>query len=305
MDIGRYRNNQNWNIGFCKISPSDLIRTQRLPVVHWLKHGYSDRFFADPFILWNDTDTIHVLVEEMEFHAKGVISLLIVDAFSYELLDRKVLLNHDTHLSYPAIIRDNGKIYVYPENYSAGHLSLYELDEKDYSLKPVSCLLDESLTDATVFLAHDGRLYMISTLSSNSRDNAFLFASDSIKDGFTRVFADPVVTGHDRSRCGGNFFKVKKTIYRPAQNCSNRYGGSIKIMEVQECSTRGYSEKEVFELKPNSWRYNLGMHTLNFSHDHSLAVVDGYGFQYPFVGRVLDWVSRFYHKVKGLGMSLP
>lgn len=304
MDIGKYRNNQNWNIGFCEISPAELIKRKHLPYVHWLKHDFRDRFFADPFILKHDAESIYILVEEMKFHTKGVISLLIVDRHSYKLCGRKVLLERDTHLSYPAIYRQGNKIYVYPENYSSGQLSLYELDMENLILKHSRQLLDKPLTDATVFKAPDGRLYLISTLSSNSRDNAFLFVNDNMTEGFVSVSPDPVVTGRDRSRCGGSFFEADGVLYRPVQNCSRRYGGSLKVMEVMECGHGNYSEKESFELKPHSWRYNLGMHTLNFSTDGSIAVIDSYGYLYPFMGRVMDMASLIYHTLKGDGASL-
>ncbi len=303
MGIGKYRNNQNWNIGFCEITPAVLVRERKLPRVHWLRHGYNDRFFADPFILRMDETAIYVLVEEMMFHTKGVISLLTVDPRSYSLIDRKVILDLDTHLSYPAIFRENGKIYLYPENYASGQLSLYELDLDGLSLKHVRQLVDKPLTDATVYAAPDGKFYMISTLSSNSRDNAYLFVNDSMSDGF-KVSKDPVVTGKDRSRCGGGFFHAGGRLFRPAQNCSRRYGGALKIMEVVRCEQSDYFEIECFDLKPHSWRYNLGMHTLNFDPDCRLAVIDSYGYLYPFIGRVLDNVFRIYHTIRGDGVSL-
>lgn len=304
MDIGIYRNNQNWNIGFCEITPAELVRKKCLPAVHWLKHNFRDRFFADPFILRTDDKTIYVMVEEMKFHTKGIISLLVVDAVSYRLLDRKVLLELDTHLSYPAIYRQQDKVYVYPENYSSGQLSLYELDLENFSLRHVRQLMEKPLTDATIHQAPDGKLLMLSTLSSNSRDNAFLYVSGNMDESFTPVSLHPVVTGRDRSRCGGAFFEADGTLFRPAQNCMLRYGGSLKVMEVLNYSDGHYSEREAFELKPHSWRYNLGMHTLNFSPDGALAVVDSYGYLYPFIGRVMDMASRFYHRVKGDGGSL-
>lgn len=304
MDLGRFRNNQNWNIGFCEISPSDLLEKKHLPHISWLNHNFRDRFFADPFILYSDSDTILVLVEEMKFNSKGKISLLVVDSYSYNLVDRKVLLEFDTHLSYPAVIRDNEKIYVYPENYSKGELNLYELNMSSLSLKHRAIMIKASLTDATVFQAPNGKYYMISTLSSNCRNNAFLYVSDSLTEAFSPVFSHPVVTGVEKSRCGGSVFEVNGRLFRPAQNCSSRYGGALKIMEIMKCSSYEYSEKELFELSPKSWRYNLGLHTLNFGPDNNLAVIDSYGFLYPSIGRILDISARLYHKVKNTTKSL-
>ncbi len=296
MDYGSLRNNQNWNIGFCNITPEELVREKSLPKIHWLRHEYNDRFFADPFILLVDDDSIYVLVEEMKFFTKGVISLLKVDRKSYNLTERKVLLEKDSHLSYPAIFVEGGKIYVYPENYQSGELNLYELDTRTFALNHVGCMMELPLTDATVRKGDDGRYYMLSTLASSSRSGAFLYASDSLKGGYSPVSSAPVVTGPDKSRCGGNFFEAEGKLYRPAQNSSSRYGQALKVMEVTGGSDGHYSETEAFDLRPSTWKYNLGLHTLNFSPDWTMAVIDSYGYLYPFTGRVLESLSKLIHK---------
>lgn len=296
MNYGQLRNNQNWNIGFCDVTPEELVARRALPEIHWLRHDFTDRFFADPFILSSDSRHIHVLVEEMEFFRKGVISLLVVDRQTYSLVDRRVILDKDTHLSYPAIFRMDGKVYIYPENYQSGELTLYHLDCDTFSLRRVSCMAALPLTDATVIRSDDGKYHMVSTLSSSSRSGAYLYVSDRLEDGYVPVSAGPVVTGADRSRCGGNFFTAGGKLYRPVQNCTVRYGGALKVMEVTECGDGRYSEKEAFELRPSTWKYNLGLHTLNFSPDRQMAVIDSYGYLYPFAGRVLEVLSQLKHR---------
>lgn len=297
MDYGSLRNNQNWNIGFCDISPEELIERKSLPVVHWLKHDFKDRFFADPFILRTDADNIYVLVEEMEFWKKGVIALLVVDRQTYRLKERSVILQKDTHLSYPIIFREEGKIFIYPENYSSGELHLYELDPDTFTLTHVSRMSQLPLTDATVTKGDDGRYYMLSTLSSSSRSDAFMYVADHLKGEYMPLSATPVVTGKDRSRCGGNFFRATGRLYRPVQNCTLRYGQALKVMEVTETAPGRYAEKEEFELRPSTWRYNLGLHTLNFSPDGRMAVIDSYGYLHPLIGRILEALSQAKHKL--------
>lgn len=114
INIRKYLNNQNWNIGFTEITPDKLIQSGKLPKIHWLKHQYKDRFFADPFILKADESIVEVLVEEYEFKAnsKGIIVKLVVDRNSARLINRIELLKLDTHLSYPFIERGEGYIYI-------------------------------------------------------------------------------------------------------------------------------------------------------------------------------------------------
>ena len=90
----------HWNIGFIESSIDDIINNISFqPVIHWLKHPYHDRFFADPFILKVTDEKIEVLVEEF-FYAKwkGEISLLTISRRDYRLIHRKTLLKLDTHL---------------------------------------------------------------------------------------------------------------------------------------------------------------------------------------------------------------
>ncbi|MDE6653644.1 MAG: hypothetical protein K2K37_04580 [Muribaculaceae bacterium] len=298
MNYGQLRNNQNWNIGFCAVTPEELVARRALPEIHWLRHSFTDRFFADPFILSSDSSHIRVLVEEMEFFRKGVVSLLVVDRLTYRLVDRKVILDKDTHLSYPAIFRkDDDTVYIYPENYQSGQLTMYQLDPATGALHRVSCMASLPLTDATVIKGDDGKYYMVSTLSSSSRSGAYLYVSDDLEDGYVPAAAAPVVTGADRSRCGGNFFNAGGKLYRPAQNCKVRYGSALKVMEVTECGDGRYSEREAFELRPSTWKYNLGLHTLNFSPDRQMAVIDSYGYLYPLAGRMLEAMSQFKHRI--------
>lgn len=70
-------------------------------------------FFADPFILNVDDKTIEILVEEFQYKInKGIIVRLLIDLSSYTLIERTIVLECETHLSYPIIYRDK-KIFIF------------------------------------------------------------------------------------------------------------------------------------------------------------------------------------------------
>ena len=118
---------QNWNIGFSTLSEEELIANKKVKSVQWLKHPYKDRWFADPFIYSVTDKEIVVFVEELQMERpKGYLVELIVDRRTKRLLGRHVLLDLSTHLSYPAYLRYNGKLYVYPENGASGTLNMFE-----------------------------------------------------------------------------------------------------------------------------------------------------------------------------------
>lgn len=281
---------QNWNIGFCEQTPDELISMRQLKNTHWMKHSYTDRWFADPFIYNVSDEEIVVFVEECTIeNPKGILCELHVDRKSYNLRERYVLLELDTHLSYPAIIEHEGKIYVYPENGASGKLNIYEYDGNSHCLINPKCILNEAVADSTI-LEHNGFYYLIATKSQNSQEEAFLFRSNNLFGPYSVFSNDPVQIERSCSRPAGNWITIGNKYFRPSQDCSHRYGGGINIMEVH--STQPYAEREKFHIAPLNYKYNLGIHTLNFSKNKDWITVDGYGYLFPAFSRLWNFMSK-------------
>lgn len=288
---------QNWNIGFCEQTPESLVKEKKLSKVRWLKHPYRDRWFADPFILKADEREIIVFVEEclISNHPKGIITELVIDRESMRLKERYVLLEKDTHLSYPAIIEHDGKVYVYPENGASGMLNIYEYDSVNHKLINSVCILDEPVADASIFEAN-GQYYLIATKFPETQEKAYIYKSDSLFGMFKLVQTAPFQIDRSCSRQGGNWFTADSQLYRPAQDCVARYGSALSIMKVLEFNNEPREEK-VFSISPDSFKYNRGLHTLNFL--NNICVVDGYGYLYPIVGNFYNSLWRIKHLIFG------
>jgi len=289
MQIKRLKYDTNWNIGFCDLSREEFIRSRKLRKIKWLKHPYKDRWFADPFILsYNETE-IAVLVEECPIdNPKGIICELIIDRNTMRLKQRYVLLELDTHLSYPAIWRENGKIYVYPENGASGSLKIYEYDSENHRLVNPRVILNEAVADATIW-KEDVNYFLVATKFSKTQEDAFLYKSKSVFGPFTPVEESPFATGRAYSRQAGNLFKVEDCLYRPTQNCVARYGSGVTLMKGR-LSGNHIQEDVVLKIAPNNWKYSLGLHTLNFKND--LCVIDGSGYLYPYSGVVIEFLRK-------------
>lgn len=280
---------QNWNIGFVEQSVEDLLDKQQLGRIRWMKHKFKDRWFADPFIYKVTEDEIVVFVEEclISDTPKGIICELHVDKQTMKLRQRYVLLELKTHLSYPAIIDMNGKTYVYPENGASGNLKIYRYDEHNHKLDEPICILNDAVADSTILKNEDGYI-LIATKSENSQENAYLYNSQDLFGVYKIVSEDPVQKKRSCSRPAGNWIHLSERIYRPTQDCVNSYGGAINLMKVE--SMNPFCEKEVLSIKPTDYKYSLGIHTINFSKDSNLAVVDGCGFLHPVFARL--WYGR-------------
>ena len=275
--------NQYWNIGFCEQTPEELICDKQLKPVRWLKHPYRDRWFADPFIYKVTESEIVVFVEECPMeNPKGIICELVIDRGSMSIKERHVMLKLDTHLSYPAIIRHEGKDYVYPENGVSGKLNIYEYDKVNHKLVNPICILDEAVADATI-IKQDGYYYMSATKFPDTQKKAYLFGADSPFGPFKQVGEKPYQAAISCSRQGGNWLLVGGKIYRPAQDCIERYGAALTIMESKDLS-RVIREEECFHIDPVQGRYGLGLHTIN--HCDGMCVIDGYGYYLSFLGKL-------------------
>lgn len=294
MFYSKFLYNQNWNIGFSIDTVESFLTNKKLSKVQWMKHSYRDRFFADPFVLKVKQDKIILLVEELIFtEVKGRIVKLTVDIRTKLLLERIVVLELDTHLSYPAIFKNGDEIYIYPENSAAGSLTLYRFNDESNKISQVKTLINEPLADSTIFY-HNGKFWLIATKAPQSQENAYLYSSNSFDGEYSIVCKTPVAIHNCCARPAGNVFKYGNFIYRPAQICVNRYGEGISIQKVNFINSNTYSETTEFTINPKSFKYNLGLHTINF-YDKG-CVIDGCGYLFPFTGRALNLLRRIKSK---------
>ena len=285
------KNGSFWNIGFCDYTPEMLIKNKALPKIQWMKHPYRDRFFADPFILNVTESEIIVFVEEYVFdNPPGRIVELVLDKKTKQLKKRFELLKLDSHLSYPAIIRKGDEILVYPENGASGKLNIYYYDAENHKLVEPYLIHEEAVFDATIIQKTDGSCIMVATKQPDNLENAYLFCASSFEGPFLQIGKSPFQPDRSCARMAGNFFKTFGQLYRPAQDCVSRYGSGIAIMQFDETTNK---EQKIFTLRPNSYKYNLGLHTINFH--NGICVIDGYGFLYPTLGRI--YVSKIVQSI--------
>ncbi|MDL2281720.1 hypothetical protein LJC44_01200 [Parabacteroides sp. OttesenSCG-928-G06] len=266
-----------WNIGFSEIADPFSITD-----IKWLKHTYRDRFFADPFILDVSDEIIKVLVEEYFFKdAKAVITLLCVDRKDYSIINRKVVLDLPTHLSFPFIFRENEEVYIIPENSQSGSLSIYKYNTEKDSVEYINKLLEQPAVDP-VIIKREGTYFLLCTFPFNNDEDTrlFIYHADRLTGPYEAVVVNPVKSDIRSARPGGDFFQKEGSLYRISQNCALRYGHQFNINEVFQLSKEGFQEKIVKSYLP-FLPYSTGTHTCNMHKD--ILVIDGYIYQFrPF-----------------------
>ena len=221
--IRRIKSPFNYNIGFVDITPGEFIEDKGFGKrnIEWMKHRYSDRWFADPFIVGADYDKIIVLAEEKQYGVPGSLVQLTVSRNGKRLVDRVEILKLPTHLSYPNPIEYDGKTYIYPENSQSGKLSIYEYS-KDAELKLTATLINKPLNDSSIVInPKDGKCYLIATSTDlDPHNQTLIFEAESIMGKWVQLSGKPIITDSRYARPGGNFFRVNDSLYRPAQDCA-------------------------------------------------------------------------------------
>lgn len=139
-----------WRIGIVENSLEGIVNGEELRV-QWPSNPFHDRWFADPFVLSVDGDEVTLLVEDYRYaEGQGRISRIIVDRKRGAIVSCKTILRGG-HYSFPAILREDGKVYLYPEQSRQGKLELFEYCPETETCEYVQTLSEEPLTDAIIY----------------------------------------------------------------------------------------------------------------------------------------------------------
>lgn len=272
-----------WNIAVCEVG-KDLFPAN----IRWMKHDYSDRWFADPFFLDETPDTFVILAEEyLERYHRGRICKLIVEKLDCRLVQNETLLDLSTHLSFPNLFVGEGKAYVFPENSASGQLAFYSMNELGL-VKQSS--LEIPLIDPVLFQTDDSGIFLLGTLPEDANGSLLhVFKSSRWNGRFEEVqqisFEDNV------ARRAGSIFGWNGKHISPAQVCNKHYGEGISFQEIQ-CDESGLlTLREIQRLKAKRVTKMTGFHTYNVLGNS--VVIDGYKYG-------SEIIHDLYFKLRGL-----
>lgn len=284
-----------WTIGFMETSIEDIIAGKPYKI-NWVDIP-ENRWYADPFILNVTENKINLLVEEWSYdREKGSISKITINRKTNKIVERKAVLQLDTHLSFPVIYKKGDTIYVCPENSESGRHNVYKYDEVNDSVTFYNCVCALPLTDA-VSTELLGEKYLFSTQSPNANGKKLsVFKWNSAKSIFE--LTSSISFDENIARMAGHFFEYKGIVYRPAQVCNSAYGQAVSLQKV-EMKNGTIEMTEIRRLTSTHKRLMNGMHTFNYS--QGVIVVDAWGWKAPFMrrffvdewGNMKGWVKCF------------
>jgi len=272
---------QRWNIGFTETSLEEILGGGKIQY-HWMRHGFKNRWFADPFLL-DVTDKEYVVLAEDFDDARGyaVISKLVVDRQTLELKSVKQLLDRGTHLSFPVIKREGNDVFVYPENSESGELNMYRYDQSAEKLVKVETMMSAPLTDA-VAIEYGGDSLMFATALPDPNGNKL---DMYIKQNGIYELKDTIVVQGRTARMGGDFFWCHDNLYRPAQDNNECYGGALILQKVV-VEDEKWTFSDVRRLTSPHPQYTTGLHTFNMYKETIVVDIHGYR-KHPWLSHLL------------------
>jgi hypothetical protein len=225
------------------------------------------RSYADPF-LYSFQGRTFLFVEECS-HAtpKGVISA--AEVVGDKLAGAPIpVLERPYHLSYPLILEQAGAIYMLPEAAANRALELYRAVEFPWKWELDTVLIkDIALADATPIFFQD-RWWLFASAAEHGttdQDELFIFHSDKLRGPWLPHARNPVKSDCRSARPAGRIVCSNGHLFRPAQDCQERYGAGIVWHEIVELTPMRYCEREIARFDASRGPWTRGLHTVNQS----------------------------------------
>ena len=273
-----------WGIGMIDRPLSELITapefaTGALPAPRWLSEsggvvGEEGDYLADPFAV-PTPEGLCVLAERWDDRLqRGEIVALDWPNGQAPSAPRAVM-SAASHLSYPYLLQSDGVTYCIPESAESREVVLYAAEEfPDRWRRVATLVVGMAALDASIFQFGD-RWWMMCATKGRWNDIALhAFHAPSLTGPWTPHALNPLTVDVRCARPAGSPIVVDGVLYRLGQDCSETYGGAIRIMRVDLLTPQRFDESlhRVFRPDPNG-PYPTGLHTLSAA--GSCTMIDG------------------------------
>lgn len=264
---------QTYNIGIIRKDIGDVIKAGiGRGDITWLKHSYRDRYFADPFLINEDEAFYYILVEEYLFwEEKGKITLLTIRKEDFSLVTRKVVIEEETHLSFPFC--DFRGSTIIPESVKSGKTKCYDFNLDMMTVTDSHEIIEEGLIDAAFYTDKNHEEWVFTAKSNNPKVDMYMYHKE--KGKYIPLNNNQVIASSiEETRSAGRLFENNQNLYRPVQDSTGRYGRQTRIMHVEKIDTEGYKASciQVINSAENP-PFDETLHTFNVYDD--CIIVDG------------------------------
>jgi hypothetical protein len=235
-----------------------------------------DRFWADPFPVVHEGR--HYLFFEEYLYRRGKAHISVMtrhDDGSWS--PPEPVLDREYHLSYPFVFQWEGNWYLIPESGENRTVELYRATAFPHRWELDRVLLSGlHAVDATLAEIDDTWWMFVNVAEpgASTWDELHVYHAGSPLGPWTPHRRNPVKSDVRSARPAGRLFRHGGHWYRPAQDCSVRYGYATVVHRIERIDREEYREVEASKIFPNWLPDMAGTHTLNAA--GGLTVVDAW-----------------------------
>ena|SRR2546425_2344276 len=265
---------EHWHVGIVDAPIQAFLEPDGGLEVKWFPLPRRGRYLADPFGVPKGSAT-EVLFEEFDFRSnEGSISCARVESDGY-VSPPRVAIEFPFHASYPYLVERQGSEFCIPETAHGREVSLYRAVEFPHRWTKDAILIRDLPGLDNTLIERDGRFWLFNT---DSDDGPFsklrIWHAPDLRGPWKPHPANPVKTDLASARPGGTPFVFDGQLYRPSQDSSKGYGGSIVLNRVLRLTTTEYQEERAAVIAPfQDGSHRHGIHTLSAAGERTL--VDG------------------------------
>jgi hypothetical protein len=293
----------DWNIGRLGQPVSAFIACDERAEVSDLPPYVRGVFVADPYA-FSAQDRTYVFCEQFRYKT-GRGSVAVGEFSTGGGLRVKPAIEEPFHLSYPQVFEHRGVIYCMPESAEARRVSLYEAADFPHVWRRAHVLLEGFAAVDSTLLWLDDTWWLFCTNADEGfkghNSHLHIWYASDLFGAWTPHPRNPVKIDVRCSRPAGQFIRHAGALYRPAQDCSRTYGGSIAINRVDKLSRTEFQETLVGTILPPAGKYGKGLHTISAADGFYLVDVKRYVFEPRAILAVLKTAVK--STALGLGVS--
>lgn len=286
---------ESWCIGLAVADHKTMtIRPELSDLsVRWIKHPDRTQYFADPFIVDFQGQTI-ILAEQFSYHTGRGRLVRLLPENDYQAVE--VQTPDELHRSFPFLFVHGGKLFCLPECYTSRTITLFEFNPDNNHLENPRVLLRNVDALDPLLFEHEGRWWLLYSRKHLPGIQLFAWYAESPFGPFRPHRLNPLKTDPRSTRNAGAPFMMNGFLIRPAQDIAGTYGKAVVMNRVEVLTPEDFSESPLGRLEPDSsWQFNQGLHT--FNGNGNLIVLDAKTYRFSLAGFRHVWKQKTARKV--------
>ena len=260
-----------WTVGLVEAPIARFLESPPPHEVAWIPE-IKGRFLADGFGVARGGEVV-ALMEDLDLRAqRGRISAC---HWTGALWTKPVkAIELPCHMAYPYLLTVGEDLYCIPDTGNDRCIRLFRANGSPFRWTLDSVLIEDvAAVDPTVIRV--GRRWWLFCSPSREWSSSQLHAwfADELRGPWTPHPLNPITTDITSSRPAGTPFWHGGHLYRPAQDCSTRYGAAVSLQRVVTLSPSDFVEETAARVSAFPGRYHFGIHTLAAAGE--VTIVDG------------------------------